>query len=197
MYYTHIDRVHMHLEWMKEKLQIELNVKNAKKRKVERGSVYVCKFGRGIGSEQEKERPCVVIQNQNGNDKSPNTIVAPITHTNSKLDVVILIKTQYDSMGNILLNGNVLLGNIVTISKARLGSFITELPKDEMDKIDNAIMISMGINWKNIKIISLEKRLNDTDNFIKTLKQEKQDLNDQLHKLQESIRELENSKNNS
>ncbi len=91
MYYAHIDRINMHLDWLKEKLALELNVKNASKRKVRRGSVYICKFGRNIGSEQEKERPCVVIQEQDANDTSPNTIVAPISHTKSKLKVIIPI----------------------------------------------------------------------------------------------------------
>lgn len=99
----------------------------------------------------------MVIQEQDANDTSPNTIVAPISHTKSKLKVIIPIKTQYDENGNILLDGNVLLGNIVTISKVRLGDYITDLFPDEMENVDKAIMVSLGIEHKNIELNSIKK----------------------------------------
>lgn len=195
MYYTHIDRLHMHLDWLKEKMKLEINAKSSSKRKVQRGNVYICNLGRGIGSEQEKERPCVVIQNQDGNDMSPNTIVAPITHTKSKVNVVIPIETQYDANGNILLDGNVLLGNIVTVSKSRLGNEITELKPDEMKLIDDTILTTFGIEWKNDIINNLKKRVVDKDNFINTLKKEKRELNEKIKEL-ESIINSKKEQNN-
>ena len=51
-----------YLEWLKEKLRLNSNSINAKKRLVFRGEVYECNFGMGIGSEERKKRPCVILQ---------------------------------------------------------------------------------------------------------------------------------------
>lgn len=180
-----IDRIQLYLDWIKEKMELHLNAPSNIGRKVKRGDVFVCKFGRNIGSEQEKTRPCVILQVQSQNDRSPNTIVAPITHTESTLDVVVPITTQYDKNNNILLDGHALLGNIVTVSKSRLGNYISEIPKQEMDKIDNAITISLGINDK---FITLENKLRNKENHannlykqIQIIKQENEELKKKIN----------------
>ena len=133
---------------MKDKLYLDIIASKAKSRIVKRGYVYECHFGRCIGSEQEKSRPCVVLQCADGNRNSPNTIVAPITHTGAKLDVVVPIQPQYDQNRCLILDGNVLLGNIITVSKSRLGSEITRLTSIEMKDIELAIIKSLELNHK-------------------------------------------------
>ena len=51
------------LEWLKTKLYLNSLSGNAARRTVKRGQVYKCNFGRGIGSEMQKDRPAVIIQN--------------------------------------------------------------------------------------------------------------------------------------
>lgn len=102
---VNLDRVHTYLDWLKTKIFLDNQATNASKRIVKRGNVYRCYLGRGIGSEEEKERPCVVLQRFDGNVNSPNTIVAPITHTSSTLDIVIPINTRYNPDGTVLLDG--------------------------------------------------------------------------------------------
>ena len=51
------------LDWIKIKIFLDSNFSNAMKRVVRRCEVYKCNFGIGIGSEIQKERPCVVVQN--------------------------------------------------------------------------------------------------------------------------------------
>jgi len=58
---------------MERKFTLNLISEQAKKRFVTRGQVYKCDLGVGIGSEMQKERPCVIIQNNIGNYKSGNT----------------------------------------------------------------------------------------------------------------------------
>ena len=53
----------------------------------------VCKLGIGIGSDMQKE-PCVIIQNNIGNQRSGNTIVAPITHDDSKYPFLVPFTIQ-------------------------------------------------------------------------------------------------------
>lgn len=175
-FYMKIDRIQLYLDWMKEKVELHLKADECINRPIKRGEVYFCNLGRGIGSEQEKSRPCVILQIQSRNDKSPNTIVAPITHTESTLDVVVPINTQYDDNGNIILDGHALLGNIVTVSKARLGRYITKIEEPEMNKIDTALAISIGIQERFDKIENqLKDKLDHVQRLLKridTLNQE-------------------------
>lgn len=119
--------------------------------------MYRCNLGMGIGSEECKEWPCVVIQYDAGNTSSPNTIVAPITHSRSTLPIVVPIADKFDSAGNLILDGNVLLGNIVCVSKARLGDFVAELELDEMKAVDEAIAIYIDIKRHHDKLEYIEK----------------------------------------
>lgn len=74
------------LEWIKTKIFLDAISNNSIKRVVKRGEVYKCNLGVGIGSEMQKERPCVIVQNDNRNLKSGNTIVIPISHTNKEIN---------------------------------------------------------------------------------------------------------------
>lgn len=159
-------KTQQYLDWLKEKLYLNHIATNAQKRIVYRGEVYRCKFGVGIGSEECKERPCVILQCNPANSASPNTIVAPITHTQAKLAVVVPLTPKKDASGKIILDGNVLLGNITCISKARLGSLITKLSKTEMDAVDIAIAKSLGIHER---YQNLENLYNDQLQHIQKL----------------------------
>lgn len=138
-------KTQQYLEWLKEKLYLNHIAPSAKKRLIYRGEVYRCKFGVGIGSEECKERPCVILQYDSANKTSPNTLVAPISHTKSTIPIVVPIETQVNSSGKILLDGNALLGNITCVNKARLGERITKLSNKDMNAIDKAIAMSLGI----------------------------------------------------
>lgn len=177
-------KVNKYLDWLKTKMHLDVlasNATNKNIRFVKRGQVYCCSFGVGVGSEQEKNnRPCVILQNYEGNRNSPNTIVAPITHSKSTLDVVVPITTQYKPDGTILLDGHVLLGNIVTISKARLGDYITDIPTHEIKLIDKALAISIDIlsYYKD-----MESKLNDKINYIERLKKQRNTAQDELKEI--------------
>lgn len=97
-----LSKTQQYLDWLKTKLFLDSNAESAKKRVVKRGEVYKCNLGIGIGSEESKERPCVVLQRDKANLESPNTIVAPITHTSSTLPVVIPISPKYNNSGDVV-----------------------------------------------------------------------------------------------
>ncbi len=78
-----LTKTQQYLEWFKNKLYLNAIATSAKNRIVYRGQVYRCNLGVGIGSEECKERPCVVLQYNSANRTSPNTLVTPITHTTS------------------------------------------------------------------------------------------------------------------
>lgn len=183
-----LSRTQQYLEWLKIKLYLNSNAQSAKNRIVKRGEVYNCSLGQGIGSEECKERPCVIIQNDTANTKSPNVIVAPITHTASKLDVVVPIANQCDATGKVILDGNVLLGNIVCVSKARLGSCVGSLSPEEMGEVDKAISISIDIKRHYDKLNNIHK---DKLVYIDKLKSKVKVLEEENNNYKDKIQELE------
>ena len=97
-------------------LKTEANMKEIK-----RGEIYAVDFGTGFGSEQGGTRPSLILQNDIGNRHSPTTIVAAITgrKTKAALPTHVAIMTS-----GLKTESTVLLEQIRTIDKARLGEYI-------------------------------------------------------------------------
>ncbi len=182
-----LNKTQQQIEWLKEKIYLDTFAESAKKRVVKRGQVYRCKLGVGIGSEESKERPCVILQYNSANKTSPNTLVAPITHSSSSIPIVVPIETKVDSVGNIILDGNALLGNITCISKARIGNYICELTKSEMKDIDKAISLSLGIDHY---YQALQNDYNDKMEYIEKLKEIQTSLQNELIEANMQISQL-------
>ncbi len=163
-----VPKVQHILEWTKTKIYLDTNSDKAKNRIVRRGEVYKCNFGIGIGSEMKKERPCVIIQSDVGNINSSNVIVAPITHTEKPIPSMAHITTQKDANGITILDGQVNLSNIQTVSKARLGNYITKLAKEDIINIDNSLYVSLGL-MKNI--MKYEEKIENLNKYIEKLKE--------------------------
>ena len=181
-----------YIQWISETIRLDATANNAKSRKVYRGQVYWCYFGINIGSEQSEKRPCVILQNDKGNLSSSNTIVAPITHSNSSLDIVIPISDKFDKSGNKILDGYVLLGNIATVSKARLENYITELTAIEIKKVNEAIAKSIDVYFLFQKY---ENQIKGQQNHIANLEATVKNKNEYIERLELEIKNLKNDKN--
>ena len=162
-----LSKVQHILDWTKTQLYLDSIAEKAKNRIVHRGEVYQCNFGIGVGSEVQKDRPCLVIQGNVGNINSSNVIVAPITHTDKPIPSMAHIEQQQNEDGIIILDGQVNLSNIQTVSKARLGDYITKLSNEDMNNVDNAIYVSLGL-MKTIK--KYEDKIDNLNNYIEKLK---------------------------
>lgn len=183
-----LTKTQQYLEWFKNKLYLNAIAPTAKNRIIYRGQVYRCNLGIGVGSEECKERPCVILQYNSANRTSPNTVVAPITHTTSALPIVVPIAEKKDSSGKLILDGNVLLGNITCVSKARLGDYITDLTADEMRAVDKAIFISLDTNHY---YQTLQNMYNDKLQYIEKLKSNRSSLQADLATKQQYIDDFE------
>lgn len=161
-----LQKIQNMLEWLKTKFYLDTLAEKAKNRIVHRGEVYHCNFGIGVGSEMQKDRPCVIIQGNVGNINSSNVIVAPITHTNKPLPCMAKIEPQSNAQG-IILDGFVNTSNVQTVSKARLGDYITRLSKNDMKNVDNSLYISLGL-IKNIK--DYQEKIDNLNNYVEKLK---------------------------
>lgn len=183
-----LTKTQQYLEWFKNKLYLNAITPSAKNRILYRGQVYRCNLGVGVGSEECKERPCVILQYNSANRTSPNTVIAPITHTTSALPIVVPIAEKKDSSGKLILDGNVLLGNITCVSKARLGDYIADLTADEMRAVDKAISISLDTNHY---YQTLQNMYNDKLQYIEKLKNNRSSLQADLAAKQQYIDDFE------
>ena len=109
-----------------------------------RGDMYYADLGRGIGSEQEGYRPVLILQNNTGNKYSPTVIVAAIS---SKVDAKAKLPTHYllKAENGLELPSLVLLEQLRTIDKKRLGAYIGRLEEKHIRKINHALAVSVGL----------------------------------------------------
>jgi mRNA interferase MazF len=113
-------------------------------RLIKRGEVYLARFDPAEGSEIQKTRPAVVIQNNLGNQASPTTILAPISVRSGKS--LYLFEVAVDPPdGGLVKHSSVLLNQIRTMDKKRLGKRLGVLKPETITKVDQALAISLGL----------------------------------------------------
>jgi mRNA interferase MazF len=110
---------------------------------IRRGELYYADLSPVIGSEQGGVRPVLVVQNDIGNKYSPTIIAAAITSQINKAKLPTHIELSGSGFG---LNKDsvILLEQIRTIDKKRLKEKIGELPLVTMQKVNDALLISLG-----------------------------------------------------
>lgn len=113
------------------------------KRQPKIGDIFYAELD-GVGSEQRGYRPCLVLQNNKGNLHSPNLIVLPITSSIKRLDMPTHVLLRSADTG-LKKDSIVLCENPVSISKARLGFYITSLSKSYMKEVAQAHLLATSV----------------------------------------------------
>ncbi|MBE3596888.1 MAG: type II toxin-antitoxin system PemK/MazF family toxin [Hydrogenibacillus sp.] len=111
---------------------------------VKRGDVFFANLSPVIGSEQGGMRPVLVIQNDIGNRFSPTVIVAAITSQIQKAKLPTHVEIDGKAHG-FDRDSVILLEQIRTIDKQRLTDKITHLDDAVMSRVNEALMISLGL----------------------------------------------------
>lgn len=110
-------------------------------KRLKRGDIYYADLGPIIGSEQHGYRPVIIIQNNKGNKHSPTTIIAPTTSKKkNRIPTHVFVQNSnlpYDSI--------IMLEQLKAIDKKRLDDYIGTLTDEEMNAIDKALAISVGL----------------------------------------------------
>ena len=116
-------------------------------KEIKRGDLYYADLRPIIGSEQGGVRPVLIIQNDVGNHFSPTVIAAPITsrRKNRWMPTHVLLPISTDGLRN---DSIVLLEQVRTIDRSRLGDYIGRLDETAMEAVDTALAISIGIKEK-------------------------------------------------
>ena len=109
-----------------------------------RGDVYMADLGQGVGSEQGGSRPVVIVQNDTGNHFSPTVIAASITSRQRKHRLPTHVFLPISTEG-LRCNSIVLLEQVRTIDRSRLGDYIGRLDETAMEAVNEALAISIGI----------------------------------------------------
>ncbi|WP_062048826.1 type II toxin-antitoxin system PemK/MazF family toxin [Bacillus sp. JCM 19034] len=111
---------------------------------VKRGDVYFADLSPVVGSEQGGVRPVLIIQNDIGNRFSPTVIVAAITAQIQKAKLPTHVEINAKRYG-FDRDSVILLEQIRTIDKQRLTDKITHLDEDMMNRVNDALFISLGL----------------------------------------------------
>ena len=120
-------------------------------KKISRGEIYVADLNPYQGSEQGGIRPVVILQNDAGNYFSSTTIVASLTsHVGKKenLPTHVFINSREDLEHDSI----IMCEQIRTIDKKRLDSYIGHLSQKNIDGVNEAILISLGFNDRDVSL---------------------------------------------
>lgn len=111
---------------------------------VKRGDIFYADLSPVIGSEQGGIRPVIILQNDVGNKYSPTVIVAAITSQINKAKLPTHVEISSEEYG---LNKDsvVLLEQLRTLDKKRLKEKIGHMTENDMNKVDDALSISLSL----------------------------------------------------
>jgi mRNA interferase MazF len=107
-----------------------------------RGEVWLVNWNPARGSEQAGMRPAVVVQNNIGNEKAPTTIVAAVS---SSVRVFPMNVRVDPPEGGLRQASIVKTSQLLTVAKNRLERKLGKLNKETMDKVNKAIVLSLGL----------------------------------------------------
>lgn len=112
---------------------------------IRRGDIFYADLSPVVGSEQGGLRPVLIVQNDVGNRYSPTVIAAAITSQTNKAKLPTHIELSKQEHG-LAKDSVVLLEQIRTLDKKRLKERMGHLEGPVMDRIDQAINVSFGLD---------------------------------------------------
>ncbi len=106
-----------------------------------RGDIFYISRGDtfAVGSEQESGRPGIIVSNNIANEHSPCVEVVYLT-SQAKKALPTHVSVQCKVLSTALCEG------VYTVSKDRLGDFIRSANDEEMERIDKALLVSLGLD---------------------------------------------------
>ncbi len=106
---------------------------------MKRGDVWWVEFDPAIGSEIRKTRPAIVVSNDAANRNLSRVVVVPLTSSTGR---------QYPGEALLSVNGQnskAMADQIMAADKARLKSQLGTVSKADMQAIEDAIRVHLGL----------------------------------------------------
>ncbi len=110
---------------------------------IKRGDIFYADLSPVVGSEQGGIRPIIVLQNDVGNKYSPTIIAGAITSRMTKAKLPTHIEVAQGQFG-LPKDSVILLEQIRTLDKRRLKSKLGSLDERTMNRVNRALLISLG-----------------------------------------------------
>ena len=107
---------------------------------IKRGQIYYADISGVRGSEQGGLRPVLILQNDIGNKYAPTTIIAPITSKLGKHKI-----PTHCEIRALKVESLVLLEQVRVIDKSRLKDYMCVLDKADMERVNKALKVSVGL----------------------------------------------------
>ena len=109
-----------------------------------RGEIYWVALDPTVSTEIAKTRPALVISNDSGNQHADRVIIAPITTQRQprlyRFEVSLSV-----GEGGVTVPSKILLDQMRTVDKSRLGRFVGRLAAQRMLDVDQAIRVSLAV----------------------------------------------------
>lgn len=109
-----------------------------------RGEVYWLDFDPSTGAEMQAVHPCVIVSNDIGNRVGALVVAVAVTSNlrAASLPVGVFLPA---GTGGLPLDSVAHCGHLYTVDKARLGARIGALPFQFLNRIDQAIRVSLNV----------------------------------------------------
>lgn len=107
---------------------------------IKRGDIFWVNFDPAKGTEIQKTRPALVCSHDILNENSSRVIAAPITSNHKKI-----YSFEYAIKGPADLEGKIMLDQMRSIDKSRLGKKIGSLSFKQLQEIDPIIKFVLGV----------------------------------------------------
>ena len=112
---------------------------------VRRGDIAIVDLDPTKGSEQRGTRPCLVVQNDVGNENAPTTIVVPFTTAgDDELYPFEVLVTAAES--HLQEDSVAMCSQIRTVSiEDRIETVVGSIPDERMEEVETALEYSLGL----------------------------------------------------
>lgn len=110
-----------------------------------RGEIYLTSLDPTVGREIQKTRPALIIQNDVSNRVSDVTIVAPITATVRFPLNPVHVLVAADAQTGLAVTSVALLNQVRAVDRKRLVKRLGAVDGQTIQRIDEAIKISLGL----------------------------------------------------
>lgn len=104
-----------------------------------RGDIFTVDLGKGVGSEHQGHKYCLVVQNDVGNECSTTTVIIPLSKSCKHMP------THVEIVGILPQRSYVLCEQIRVVDVKRLKNRVARLNSEQMLEVEQKIKLQLGI----------------------------------------------------